>query len=1062
MDKDQKKKFTLGDINRKLEQDRKESDQGSRRDRSVENGGDRDHSADSASGFSPENVLPDQPQFNLAGASPEDKPKPAFNAPDQVRPAAAIAPAPSSPEAGKPAAAPPAPPSGSQMLSSDSADEGEEFDIYRYLSVLLRRKGIIVLSTIVVGLFSFYTFITGGRYYTAHARMLFNPGYQEIISDNVISFEAWGSREKKLNTHLNLLKSNAEVLKRVCDDVGGGVTPGVIQSGLIIERGATNGEKNDIIEMKFSNRDPEVARDIINSVCKTYISYIVEVNSQDITRMIIKFGAQIDKLKSELREKEDALRFFKEENRMVQMSSETEATVSKLSGMEVSLQQTDLDIIANKERFAALKAQMNQQELNIVQSVTYQDPYRKRLSELEFQLNTSMADLEPNHYKVQMLKQEMEHIKEIIKSNINKTIDNEIYVKNPVREQLAQQLVNLTVDQTSLEARRIALQEIIKRLSDQIVKLPAMEQKYATLQRETESLLAAEKMLEDQYEKIKIKRDSQECDLKVLEFAATPRTAFTNVKPSRIFVGMLVGLILGIALAFLLEYLDQTIKEIKDVERILEVPLLGVVPHLEGEKAILDFDSKKMKNKLEPFRSLRANLKHIAAANNLKTFMVCSAVKGEGKTTLTVNMAITFAMDGKKVIVIDGDLRRPQIHSLLSVPREIGLADYLLDEAGVEQVIKPTRYENLFAVTSGDRPHAPAELLGTIRFGQLLDELAQHADFVFLDSPAILPVSDAITMAPKIRGCIMVTRALWTPIKAARHARAQLKQIASPVLGAILNGVANSRGYYPYYYGYYRYYAYKYTYDYDEDHKEKNWRQFGLTIEAKLRDTLLDFRNSVPRYVGKAGRNLRYIARKKTFWALLMVFLGLTFSVPILKAKRHDRPLLQIQYLDKANTNAARTPAVAAANGGAPRGIPLESAGSAYLRAAAGDTATTAAPPDSTTLDGIFAAWQRAFEGKNVSSLLGFYDSAQFKYPGGGFSEWRTMVRDTLFGKIVGAASPAVESATTEQLGGSTAKTVMGISVPNVRDTLRMNCVQIWQNVNRHWRIVREKYRKES
>ena len=145
-----------------------------------------------------------------------------------------------------------------------------------------------------------------------------------------------------------------------------------------------------------------------------------------------------------------------------------------------------------------------------------------------------------------------------------------------------------------------------------------------------------------------------------------------------IIIGLFIGLIIGIALAFLLEYLDQTLKDPSQVEKYLETPLLGIVPFIETDNAIVDKENFA-KSMLEPFRTLRANIKHIASQHHAKLFMLCSAVKGEGKTTLATNLAITFAMDGKKVLIIDCDLRRSQIHSLLNIPKFV-LVIYLFDK----------------------------------------------------------------------------------------------------------------------------------------------------------------------------------------------------------------------------------------------------------------------------------------------------------------------------------------------------------------------------------------------
>jgi capsular exopolysaccharide synthesis family protein len=306
------------------------------------------------------------------------------------------------------------------------------------------------------------------------------------------------------------------------------------------------------------------------------------------------------------------------------------------------------------------------------------------------------------------------------------------------------------------------------------------------------------------------------------------------------------------------------------------MPLLGIVPLIETNKALIQKSADLEKKILEPFRSLRANLKHLAATYNYKTFMICSAIKGEGKTTLAANLAITFALDGKKTILVDADLRRSQLHALFTIPKEHGLADYLFGTKTADEILKKTVYENLSVITSGERPHNPAELVGTYRFDLIIKELKERADIIIFDSPALLPVSDGMTMAPKVDGCIMVFRTTWTPLKAAKQAKFQIARLGCHILGGIFNGVSLARSYYPYYYGYYGYYSYT-KYNYEEEPKKRfSLRQFGLRFENSARHYVHNLRYSLPKHVGAGSYFARQLIRKKTFWVLLLLLLGIS------------------------------------------------------------------------------------------------------------------------------------------------------------------------------------------
>lgn len=930
-----------------------------------------------------------------------------------------------------------------ERFFDDAEEEEESFDLYKYVEIIFRRKNVVLAVILLMTVFSVFKYMTGPRFYTGFARLLFKPNTQELLKD-VSSSQYSGSFEKAFTTHLELLKSQS-VLTMVSQNLSRRIAPENIRSGLTIKQGETNGQKNDIIELSFRNSNAELVKDVLNELCNTYIDYRRDVNSQEILRFISKLEIQIDKLQKELNEKESDLRLFKEENRMVQLSSETNLTVSKISDMELALQQTQLSLIEVAERIQSINSQISKQELDIVQSFTFNDPFQKKIADLELELNSLTAEYSSEHYKVKMLRQQIENLKVATIDSISRDATSKTFVKNPIRQSLVQEIVNLTVERSALEQKRIAQEKIIERLNHDLLKLPSLEQKYAYLERETESILQTLRMLKTKYEEVKIRRDSQESDLKLLEMAETPRKAVTKVGFANVIIGILIGIILGIALALLLEYLDQSLKDPRDVERELELPLLGVVPQIETEKVLLEQKGDLAKTVLEPFRALRANLKHIAVQNNIKTFIVCSAIKGEGKTTLSANLSITFSLDNKKVILVDADLRRSQIHSLFSVDKKIGLSDYLLGKATIDEIIKPTMYPNLFIVTSGERPDNPAELLGTYRFDLLIDEIRSKADYIVFDSPALLPVSDTITMAPKIDCCVMVVRTLWTPLKAARQAKSQLKRIGTRIFGGILNGVILSRGYYPYYYGYYGYSSYKYSYEDDHNHKF-SFREFGLQFEDKMRQLIKNIIYKIPRYAGIISGSIRYVMTRSFFWILTGLFLALAALLFYIDKKPINPWEDKIQYIglggaqyDSSITSLSNDMAVPSFSGTQSDSDKV-------------NIAIDTVDLQSSGLSDTIGLWVESISKRDIERYLSFYHSKAFRSVNGTYAEWRR----TSMLRFADPSMPKVKliKIETGKKGVSYIETlVYTINDSGVRKTYDI----IWQISAQGWKIVGEK-----
>jgi capsular exopolysaccharide synthesis family protein len=697
----------------------------------------------------------------------------------------------------------------------------------------------------------------------------------------------------------------------------------------------------------------------------------------------------------------------------------------------------------------------------------YENPMLGKLTNLELELNTLLGEYSPDHYKVKQINLKIENLKKAMQSEIKKEITEKAVrhtlVKNPIRESLLQSIIDQTIEISVLEAKRIALEQINEKLNIQMSKIPLIEQEYGHLQRETESLLKTLRMLKVKYEEAKIKRDSKESELKILELADIPKNAISRKKFSSIYINIIIGIIIGIALAFLFEYIDQSIKDPSAVEKLLELPLIGIVPMIESSNTVVDENDFK-KSMLEPFRSLRANIKYIANQHKAKLFMVCSAIKGEGKTTLTTNLAIAFAMDGKKTIIVDADLRRSQIHTLLNIPKDIGLSDYILDKKSIDKIIKPTRYNNLFAITSGERPNNPAELLGTPKFLSVLNELRKKADIILLDSPAIIPVSDSMTMAPYMDCCLMITRAFWTPVKAAKQAKNQLTRIKTNVIGCVLNGLSHSRGYYPYYYGYYGYYAYKYTYDYDETPKKKTFRELGLSFDSFLKSTIQTGKMKIQRATVKCGIIISDISKRIAFWILLLTLTSLFITRQYLfpHNKKNDTSITYLgqiysNKIDKQNKE----------------GFDLFNFFSGFSDSFFKLTSEKEELDLNANSTGVYSAvsykgyrfsfhdsialWKNAFNTSQEKRFLQFYDQKNFKFPGGKYSEWQKIIKIKLLNNSNKYSIISLKIKAIEKVRSNYYQTIFNTQIHSNNGTKTVMKTMIWKLNNNRWRIIREK-----
>lgn len=277
----------------------------------------------------------------------------------------------------------------------------------------------------------------------------------------------------------------------------------------------------------------------------------------------------------------------------------------------------------------------------------------------------------------------------------------------------------------------------------------------------------------------------------------SPRTT------QNVLLGLAVGMMLAAGVAFLVEYLDDSLKNSDDVNRVLGLSTIGNVARFpKGTKSPLVVLDAPRAPYAEAYRNLRTNLQFSLAVDSSNALVVASAEPGEGKSTTTANLALVIAQMGKRVILVDTDLRRPTLHTLFRVPPEPGLTDLFLQDQTLAQVIRETAQPGLHLLACGKIPPNPAEVLASAWMDQLIDALGKQYDMVIFDSPPILPVTDALLLAAKTKHLLWVVAAGETRSDPLRRAGEALAQVDAKVLGVVLNRMSAGRGYGYYYYYY--------------------------------------------------------------------------------------------------------------------------------------------------------------------------------------------------------------------------------------------------------------------
>jgi len=560
----------------------------------------------------------------------------------------------------------------------------------------------------------------------------------------------------------------------------------------------------DMVRVSINWGDPIMAAELANAVADAYVESSQEDKKiqSSSSRKFIK--QQLDKAEENLLESERELEQYQRAHKVIDISTQAKDLVALASKLETDLM--DNRILMNSletqqkrldEMLSSGKGELMGGIQNLGEDPTLSALYRN-LYDLKFQRITMLETMTLDNPRVKALETQITEVQKQIDKIVGSILNTGSFAER----------LSLVKDQIRI------LTGIKNEVDARIRLLPEQQMTLTSLTRATQAYESIYTLLLTRYQEAKITEAMKTAEIQVVDKALVPFFPLSPHHGQNLMLGVLVGIILGLIATFLLEYLDTSIKNPDDVESVLEIPVLGTIGKFGegngGEEAYSRSCLLSHNNPKSPFaeayRIIRTNIMLANVDKPPKTILMSSAMVGEGKTTTCVNLATVMAQTGEKVILVDTDLRRSHLHHVFRIGREPGVTNYLARNATIEEVINPTIVDNLYFVPSGYLPPNPSELLASRRMAEMIEALKASADVVIFDAPPVMVVTDAVILAKKLDGAIMVVHASITDRMLAHRAVRNLKDVGVFVLGGILNGFTASRSYSRYGYYYYRYY----------------------------------------------------------------------------------------------------------------------------------------------------------------------------------------------------------------------------------------------------------------
>ena len=729
--------------------------------------------------------------------------------------------------------------SGSNSSAQPFKESEDTIDLHEFISLITRRRWVI-LATIaaVFALGVVYTY-TRKPVYESTAEIVVNTrssaspvsvsGSEFTLMDSLRAL----TQSRSTDTQAEIISSDA-VLRKAYNLF----TPQVKMQGFrdikipLWAYDIAAKKDTDVITVTCRSYNSASAANLANNIADTYFKDDLDRSNQS-TRLARTFSEdQMATVSRDLKKAMNKLAEYKRKSGLLDIPSQFQQVAQHVTQLQMGLETTEYDFAGNQRAMGALRQQLASQREQVLQatSVTANPQFQttiENLNQLEIRRAAAMQEYTPTSLVVKQIDGQISSERARLKKIADSVVSNKTTGRNLIWEGLAGKYADSIVTDAMLKKRLEAINRNLDELKTEGKKLPEKERRFLELSENVQLLQKTYQALSEKYYALLLTERSMLPAGQLVSPALPSEIPAYPQVPKNLAVFLVLGIMLSVISAIVSEKMDERVHDQSLVEQATGLPILAVVPFIQDDIALIS-EVDQHSPLLESYRILRSNIAFSAIDREIKLLAVSGPGRGEGKSTTAANLAIAMAMDGRKVLIVDCDMRRPSMHRLFGVSSSIGLTNVITGNVKLEDAIKATKVENLSVLPAGALPPNPPEVLNSTHSRELFRKLAQDYDMVVLDCPPCAGLSDVQVVSTIVDGLVLVVAMNQTVKPHLCITMQTLAQVDAPLIGTVLNKMdLRHQGYY--------YYSYSYREDGNEGrsgHKTK-LRKSGKSASQK-------------------------------------------------------------------------------------------------------------------------------------------------------------------------------------------------------------------------------------